>query len=150
MRVERWELVIDGLPTALRQQAQQNGCGNLRLVSYYGISEKCREHVLKDHDLWYQSAYMDAVTSAIDEDQWGYCDEPVMCAFAGSNGVFVLSKEKPNGVTGSELNSEHFIVTAYRVSPRGVKPLLASQQDFLKSAVRKLRDKTSFHKERDI
>lgn len=142
---ERWDLAVHGLPARPERDAQGAGCTRAELrarePSYHGACAACRAHVLRDHDRRLQPAYRQALATATDSGRWGtWADaQRPQEAFVGDSGVFVIARRTRSG--------EQNVATAYRVVPRGVRPGEATADDFLKAAVRKLRDKTSYGQE---
>jgi hypothetical protein len=139
---ERWDLICDELGEPANAAARAAGCPGQELRSPYPrirvVCDACREAVLRDHDERYGPAYMAAVESARTTSTYG---TPVggprsKHHLVGSSGVYVIV----HGRRGAS------VATAYRIVPRGARR--ATNEDFFKAAVRKLRDKTSWMGER--
>jgi len=136
---ERWDQVIPDLGDA-RGRAWSAGCAPAVLEAPHPdsceASDACRAHVLRDHDEVLAPAYREEMVSAeasgrvggLNEDSRGW-------AFVGNRGVFVIVRE-----VGRPRRPE--VKTAYRVIP--LPGASQRPEDFLKAAVRKLRDKSSW------
>jgi hypothetical protein len=137
---ERWEQVVPDLGDA-RGRAWEAGCApavlEARHPDCYMVSDGCRAHVLRDHDQLLAPAYGQELRSAEVAGRLGQLNDRARCwAFVGDRGVFVVVRE-----VGALHRPE--VKTAYRVvPPRGD---LRRPEDFLKAAVRKLRDKSSWN-----
>ncbi|WP_437966946.1 hypothetical protein WMF04_46575 [Sorangium sp. So ce260] len=138
-RRERWDLTVSGLPRDPRGLAVANGCERQSIQgeapSWYDACKACQEHVLADHDRFYQPAYRSALSSAAVAGRRGHLDTNSE-ALVGDNGVFTIVKE-------SRDHGLH-VASAYRVVPKGIAPGQAKAQDFFREAERKLRDKTDY------
>lgn len=143
---ERWDLVTDGLPRDPIAAGAAEGCGPMLLApgraSFHDLSPRGQAWLLGLHDNHLRPAYLAAVQSATATGRWGWwqADMRVQAALVGDNGVFVIVKE-------SGRPAQAAVCTAYRVLPRGGRGE-ATQDDFLRAAVRKLNDKTSFGEKR--
>lgn len=139
---ERWDLVVEGFPREALADGYAAGCGPMHLApdraSFHDLPVGCRAWVLDMHDRHLAPAYRAAVQSAAVRGQWGWwrADERSQVALVGDNGVFVVVRD-----WGSPARPH--VRTAYRVAPRGVRGA-ATRDDFLRAAVRKLIDKTSY------
>lgn len=137
---ERWDYVVPGLGDA-RGRAWEAGCApavlETRQPDCDRASNGCRAHVLRDHDQILAPAYMQELGAAEAAGRFGRLhDGPRGWAFVGDRGVSVVVRE-----VGPRRRPE--VKTAYRVvPPRGD---LRRPEDFLKAAVRKLRDKSSWN-----
>jgi hypothetical protein len=137
---ERWDHVVPDLGDA-RGRAREAGCAPAVLGAHQPdcdrASDGCRAHVLRDHDQILVRAYMQELGGAEAAGRFGRLYEgPRGWAFVGDRGVFVVVRE-----VGPRRHPE--VKTAYRVvPPRGD---LRRPEDFLKAAVRKLRDKSSWN-----
>ena len=139
-RKERWNQMVPGLGDAFGR-ARDAGCalGVLRAThpDCYIASESCRLHVKQDHDEIFAPTYMDELASAESAGRFGKLfDGPRGWAFVGDSGVFVVVRE-----VGAQRCPQ--VKTAYRVVPWSSKSRRA--EDYFKEAVRKLRDKSSWH-----
>lgn len=136
---EHWEQVIPGLGDA-RGSAWKAGCAESILEAQNPdcdrASPDCRTHVLRDHDDILAPAYLKELESGDRVGHAGHLldkDKGPGWAFVGDLGVMVIVRE-----VGATRRPE--VKTAYRVVPRrGNRP-----EDFLKAALQKLRDKTSW------
>lgn len=137
--VEHWEQVIPGLGDA-RGLAWKAGCAESILEAPNPDCDRappdCRTHVLRDHDDILAPAYLRELERGDQAGQAGHLldkDKGPGWAFVGDRGVMVIVRE-----VGTTKRPE--VKTAYRVVPRrGNRP-----EDFLKAALQKLRDKTSW------
>lgn len=137
-RVERWDQVVPELGDA-RGRAWAAGCAPAALEAPHPdcdrASAMCRDHVLGDHDRLLAPAYRRELSDAETTGRLGALGDARSWAFVGERGVFVVVRE-----CGPRRTPE--VKTAYRVAPgRGAA---GSPEDFLKAAVRKLRDKSSW------
>ncbi len=138
---EHWEHVIPGLGDA-RGRAWKSGCSPVLLDAPEPDCERvlpaCRTHVLQDHDTLLAPAYLRELARADQIGQAGALPAEKGrgpgWAFVGEDGVMVIVRE-----VGPSRRPE--VKTAYRVEPKrgGRRP-----EDFLKAALRKLRDTTSW------
>ena len=136
---EQWQQVVRDLGDP-RHGAWEAGCVRSELRAQYPdcdrVTDRCREHVLRDHDEVLAPAYREALRAAQDVGRLGpIVDDTRAWVFVGDSGVMVIVRE-----VGRPGLPE--VKTAYRRVPRrseGREP-----EDFLKAAVRKLRDKTSW------
>lgn len=139
---ERWDLVTDGLPPDPIAAGQAVGCASMLLApdrsSYHDLPLTGRTWLLGLHDRHLEPTYLAALRSACTGGRWGWwqADERHQAALVGDNGVFVIVR-----AWGSP--ARPCVRTAYRVVPRGVRGT-PSRDDFLRAAVRKLADKTSY------
>lgn len=136
---ERWDHVIPDLGDA-RERACGAGCARSHLrhrqPDWERASDSCRAHVLNDHDHALAPAYRCELASADAARRYGTLAEgPRGWAFVGDNGVFVIVRE-----VGPARMPE--VKTAYRIPPP--RSGLGRPEDFFKTAVRKLRDKSSW------
>ena len=136
---ERWDQVVPELGDA-RGRAWAAGCApavlEARHPDCYVASDACRAHVLSDHDRILAPAYRLELCTADTAGRFGHIDDDVRSwAFVGDRGVLVIVRE-----VGPQRRPE--VKTAYRVVPRRGDP--RRPEDFLKAAVRKLRDKSSW------
>jgi hypothetical protein len=138
---ERWDLIVPALPADALPRAVESGCDRRNLArdapSWYGTCQSCREHLLADHDRYYQPAYRGALTSALAASRHG-CMADGAEALVGDSGVFVIAKRS---------EGKRHVASAYRVVPRGIPPERAAAEDFFRAAERKLKDKTSYAQE---
>lgn len=137
---ERWEHVVPDLGD-VGGRAREAGCAPAVLGAHQPdcdrASDGCRDHVLRDHDRILAPAYMQALGDAEAAGRFGRLHEgPRGWAFVGDRGVFVVVRE-----VGPRRRPE--VKTAYRVVPPRGDP--RRPEDFLKAAVRKLRDKSSWN-----
>ncbi|MFP2903800.1 hypothetical protein ACLESD_01765 [Pyxidicoccus sp. 3LFB2] len=137
---EKWDQAIPQLGDA-RGRAWKAGCAESLLESPNPDCElaqaSCRTHVLRDHDTLLAPTYLGEVARADHLGQAGELErrkgKGPGWAFVGDRGVYVIVRE-----VGPARRPE--VKTAYRVVPwRGSRP-----EDFLKAALRKLSDKTSW------
>jgi len=143
---ERWDLVTEGLPRDPIAAGAAEGCGPMLLApnrsSFHDLSARSQVWLLGLHDGHLQPAYLAAILTATASGRWGWwqADPRPQAALVGDNGVFVIVKAwgRP---------AHPVVCTAYRVLPRGVRGE-ATSEEFLRAAVRKLRDKTSFGEKR--
>jgi hypothetical protein len=139
---EGWHLVTEGLPPDPIAAGQAAGCGPMLLAperaSYFDLPPEGRGWLLDLHDRHLQPAYLAAVASASASGRWGWwqADDRLQAALVGDNGVFVIVRAwgKPD---------RPCVRTAYRVVPRGTRGA-PTRDDFLRAAVRKLSDKSSY------
>lgn len=136
---ERWDQVVPELGDA-RGRAWGAGCApavlEARHPDCYLASEPCRAHVLSDHDRLLAPAYRLELCSADAAARFGRLDDDSRgWAFVGDRGVLVIVRE-----IGPHRRPE--VKTAYRVIPDRGDP--RRPEDYLKAAVRKLRDKSSW------
>ena len=136
---ERWGDVIPSTGD-LRRRACDAGCIRSQLTAYYPscreASDGCREHVLRDHDNLLCPAYRSALREAAESGRHAPAEDHTHIS-VGDSGVLVIVRKM-------RASSRPEVKTAYRVVPRGTEPEIG---DFLKAAVRKLRDKTSWEGE---
>ncbi len=137
---EQWDQVIPHLGDA-RGRAWKAGCAEAILEARYPECERalpdCRAHVLRDHDTLLAPAYMEETAHAERAGQVGeFLEEKGKgpgWALVGGNGVMVV-------IRGVGPTRRPEVKSAYRVVPlRGRRP-----EDFLKAALQKLSDKTSW------
>ncbi len=136
---EEWQHVISDLGDA-RQRAWDCGCAEALLEAEHPdcdrVAPSCRAHVLHDHDNRMAPAYREALASADAAGRYGELSSGGRgWALVGDHGVYVVVREVGHASTPQ-------VKTAYRVQPRQHRP--PSSKEFLKAAVRKLRDKTSW------
>jgi len=139
---EHWEQVIPGLGDA-RGRAWTAGCAPAILDARWPDCERalpaCQTHVLQDHDTLLAPAYLKEVVSADQVGQVGALPEKKGqgpgWAFVGDTGVMVIVRE-----VGPSRRPE--VKTAYRIEPK--RREARGPDDFLKAALRKLRDTTSW------
>ena len=139
---EHWEHVIPYLGD-VRGRACEAGCTGAVLAAQRPdcdrASAECRAHVLRDHDQLLAPAYAQELGCAEAVGRFGRLhDGPRGWAFVGDRGVYVVVRE-----VGARHRPE--VKTAYRVVPP--RSDLQRPEDFLKAAVRKLRDKSSWNGE---
>lgn len=136
---ERWDQVVPELGDA-RTRAWAAGCAPAVLDAPHPdccrASDGCQVHVLRDHDQILAPAYRQEMGCAEVAGRLGQLkDDRRGWVFVGDRGVFVIVRE-----VGPQHRPE--VKTAYRiVPPRGEGRGL---NDFVKAAVRKLRDKSSW------
>lgn len=139
-RRERWDLVITGLPTRLRERALHAGCSLIDRVQDGSetpepVCSSCSQLIEADHEAYYCPAYMDSIRTAGRLGRVGVLREKSgLLAHVGSNGVFVVSTEGSDGHPPR-------VVSAYRVVPPA--PSLQRSEDFLREAMQRWRDKTT-------
>ena len=136
---ERWDQVVPDLGDVL-QRALAADCIrpvlNAKNPDCYRASDCCRAHVLRDHDEILAPAYHQQMASAEAAERVGHLRKgPRGWALVGDLGVYVVVR-----VVGPERHPE--VKTAYRVEPPVGDG--RSSEDYLKAAVRKLRDKSSW------
>jgi hypothetical protein len=135
---EHWEHVVPDLGDP-RCSAWEAGCSPAELSrpqqDCYRVTDQCRQHVLHDHDKVLAPAYRQALVEADLSRRSGKLGDNRGWVFVGDLGVIVIVRE-----VGRPSRAE--VKTAYRVHPRPGAG--AAPEDFLKAAVRKLRDKTSW------
>ncbi len=138
---ERWDLVVAGLPRSADSGARAAGCPRAVLGAWYPKVDDapgpCRMRVLADHDRYYEPAYRSALATGIRDGRRGRTRDGSAEALVGENGVYVI-------VVGSRTRR---VVSSYRCVPRAVPPRERTAEQFLKEAVRKLRDATSYGEE---
>lgn len=135
---ERWDLAVPELPGDLRSNAREAGCKSRDLSMYWQwerVGERCREHVLGDHDRYYLPAALDAIQTADESGDHAVVEtrQGLRELLVGANAVQVFL-----GIPARE--QEHDFITALRNAPSRKNP---TNKDFHKKAVRKLRDKAS-------
>ena len=136
---ERWEQVVPDLGDA-RARAWDKGCAPAILEAPHPdcdrASASCRSHVLRDHDELLAPAYRRELHCAEASERVGQLHQgPRGWACVGDAGVYVVVRE-----VGPERVPQ--VKSAYRIIPKqgeGRRPV-----DFLKAAVRRLSDKTSW------
>lgn len=103
------------------------------------VTQQCLAHVLSDHDKHLAPAYRDALAQAETASRVGrQIGEDPGWMFVGDGGVVVIVRKVKK-------HNRFEVKSAYRVVPK--RAAEGSREDFLKEAVRKLRDKTSWSEE---
>lgn len=134
---ECWHQVVGNFGNA-RQRACEAGCALPVLLADHPVANqagaRCREHVLADHDALLAPAYMAALAASEQAGRFGRSAVEGAWLFVGNDGVTVVVRH------GASQAQPH-VMTAYRPVPihGGRTP-----EDFCRTAVRKLRDKTSW------
>ena len=137
---ERWEQVVPEIGRDSLDRACAAGCARPDIRARHPdcdcVSDGCRSHVLRDHDVHLEPAYRRALASAEDAGRIARSKKRARCwGFVGDRGVFAIVRE-----VSAERRPE--VKTAYRVLPP--RRSAGSVDDFCKAAVRKLSDKSSW------
>lgn len=137
-RVQRWDLAVPQLPRDLRGRALGAGCASGELShgwQWPSVCPPCRAHVLHDHVQYYLPAAIDAIRTG--SRAGNYCEVETRQGrreiFVGDNAVQVLLMPCPT-------DRIQALVTALRDPPTSRE---ATNADFHRRAVRKMRDKAS-------
>lgn len=139
-RSERWDLVVEGLPTNLRERSLRAGCSVIDRVQcghdgWHRLAGSCSRLVEADHAMFYRPAYMRSVETSEALGRVGSLGlGSGRLGFVGDNGVFVIASD------GTDDRPPR-VVSAYRVSPEDFEN--ATAEEFVEAAVRKWRDKQS-------
>lgn len=135
---QRWDLVVEGLPSHLRERALQAGCSLIDRVQQgmdrrEPVAAPCRQLTQKDHDAFYKPAYMRSVGTAHAQGRVRTLGSGRLF-LVDDKGVLVI-------VTDGSDGRPPRVVTAYRYSipdPEQQRP-----QKFVDGATRYWRDKES-------
>jgi hypothetical protein len=136
---ERWGDIVEGLPTPPSKRARAAGCSGRAMgrgrLHIERVSQTCIQQVSLDHDEFLEPAYRSALDTACATGRVGRAheDEHRKLRAVGDNGVFLFLRGKAATV---------WVSSAIRVRPGGCRN--PSREDFFNSAVRKLRDTTSW------
>ncbi|HEX5749495.1 MAG TPA: hypothetical protein VFZ09_24920 [Archangium sp.] len=98
---ERWDLLVPGLPTGLRERALAAGCSCLQRIQNGSdrperLSSPCARLVQADHEAYYAPAYMHAAETSLAGQRDGVLGNGRR-ALVGDNGVLVIASDGSDG-----------------------------------------------------
>lgn len=135
---ERWDFIVEGLPSHLRERALEAGCSLIDRVQRSSerresVAPSCKQLLRKDHDVFYMPAYMRSVDTARAQGRAKSLGPSSGRLFlVGDNGVLVVVTD------GSEPDPPR-VLSAYRYPPPPLEQ--HSPEAFVEAAVSYWRDK---------
>ncbi|HEX5745189.1 MAG TPA: hypothetical protein VFZ09_03035 [Archangium sp.] len=135
---ERWDFIVEGLPSHLRERALQAGCSLIDRVQRGSerrelVAPSCRQLLQKDHDAFYMPTYMRSVDTARARGRAKSLGPSSGRLFlVGDNGVLVVVTE------GFDQRPSR-VLSAYRY--HGLPPEQHRPEKFVEAAVDYWRDK---------